>query len=75
MTTIDKVKKIAVALYGDRWQHAAARDLGVHHRQLTRWISGEYNAPDEILESMAKIAMQRIATIDRETRKALKGVN
>jgi len=72
MTNIEKIRKIGIVLYGDRWQHAAARDLGIHHRQLTRWISGEYNPPDEILESMTKIAFQKITSIDREVRKALK---
>lgn len=59
MTALDRLRMIAVALYGERWQHAVARDLGCHHRQITRWTRHEYEPTQQHIDQLADVAEQR----------------
>lgn len=65
MTNFQKIRKLAVALYGDRWQHAVARDLGVHHRQVVRWVSGDYQPSEAHVSAMVTTAKNRISDIGK----------
>lgn len=45
---------IGIALYGERWHRPLATALGIHARQIRRWMSGEYElSPDHELFSNA----------------------
>lgn len=38
----DMLAAIGIALYGERWQRPLAKALGIHDRQVRRWMSGQY---------------------------------
>ena len=63
MTNRDTFIQIATALYGARWQHAVARDLNVHVRQIHRWASGEYEPRDDHVAALRALAMDRVRLI------------
>lgn len=69
MTDFDRLRTLAVALYGERWQHAVARDLGCHHRQVARWASGDYAPKPHHVDRLAAVAetkaRQLLATVER----------
>ncbi len=42
---VDMLAEIGRALHGEQWQRPLARDLGVHERQLRRWITEDSPLP------------------------------
>jgi len=63
MTNRDRLRLLGEALHGPLWQNAVARDLGVGHRQVQRWVSGEYMPPDGVIRDLIEVAVQRQAVI------------
>lgn len=51
--------KIGQALYGERWQSALARDLGVSDRTMRRWAAGTHQQPDLRAELLAIVRQRR----------------
>lgn len=50
VTPTDMLAAIGIALYGERWHRPLATALGIHARQIRRWITGEYElSPDHEL--------------------------
>lgn len=55
-TAFDTLRTLAVALYGERWQRAVARDLGCNQRQIVRWAAGEYEPKAHHIEQLTAVA-------------------
>lgn len=70
MQNRDRLIRLAEAIFGPRWQNATARALGMNTRQIHRWVSGQYQPRDEVIERMIRIAQQKRAEIDEAIRKA-----
>lgn len=56
MTNLDKLRTLATALHGPRWQNAVARDLGINPRQVHRWVSGEYEPHEGHILDLIEVA-------------------
>ncbi len=56
---------LARSLFGEYWQNPAAKALGVNHRQVHRWLTGEYEPSDEVVEQLAALARKRAAELKR----------
>lgn len=59
MTNFEKLRTLAMALHGPRWQNATARDLGINPRQVHRWVSGEYEPHEGHISDLISLAMER----------------
>lgn len=70
VTNRDRLIRLANAVFGPRWQNATARALGMNTRQIHRWVSGQYQPRDEVIERMIRIAQDKITEIDEAIRKA-----
>ena len=70
VTNRDRLIRLANAVFGPRWQNATARALGMNTRQIHRWVSGQYQPRDEVIERMIRIAQGKITEIDDAIRKA-----
>lgn len=46
-------------LFGEYWQNPAAKALAIDHRQITRWVSGDYEPSDEIVEQLGAMARRK----------------
>ena len=63
MTNFEKLRTLAMALHGRRWQNATARDLGINPRQVHRWVSGEYEPHEGHIADLIVIAREQAARI------------
>jgi transposase-like protein len=52
VTNLDKLRIFGEALYGPRWMRATAKAIGVNYRTIQRWVSGEYEVDDAMIERM-----------------------
>lgn len=52
------------ALYGDRWQSALARDLGVSDRTVRYWASGAHDVPPGVWTELLELAQERAQRLD-----------
>jgi hypothetical protein len=62
------------ALYGERWQSALARDLGVSDRTMRRWAAGTHDVPGALyaeLQQLTHKRAQRLDTIEHTLRQSL----
>lgn len=57
--TVDQLTAIGTALYGQQWQSALARDLGVVDRTMRRWVSGESPIPTGIIADLHRLLRER----------------
>ena len=64
MTNLEKLRTLAMALHGPRWQNAIARDLGINPRQVHRWVSGEYEPHEGHIGDLVAIAKERKIQIE-----------
>ena len=71
---VDMLAEIGRALHGELWQRPLARDLGVHERQLRRWITEESPLPAdhgifpelrELLRRRAQVTAATAETLDQ----------
>jgi len=46
--SLDLLRLVGEALYGERWQAPIAADLGVSDRAVRYWISAANHCPDDI---------------------------
>jgi hypothetical protein len=53
------LREAGEALYGDLWQSAVARDLGVADRSVRRWIAGVHGIPPGIWGELSGIMQER----------------
>lgn len=52
------------ALYGQQWQSALARDLGVNDRTVRRWVAGATPVPSGVYVDLLRIVVERQAQLD-----------
>ena len=58
------------ALYGQQWQSALARDLGISDRTMRRWVAGAQEAPAGVAVDLLRLCVERGAQLN-EIRKRL----
>ena len=52
------------ALYGQQWQSALARDLGVSGRTMRRWVAGTSDPPAGLYVDLLRLTQERAAALD-----------
>lgn len=68
-TQIGMLTSVGVALYGEMWQRALARDLELYERTMRRWIVGEgIPDPDTLAERLRPIVVRHRDTLQRLAR-------
>jgi hypothetical protein len=60
VVTPDQLKDKGRALYGERWQSALARDLGVTDRTMRRWLAGDCAIPARAESEMRAVIADRV---------------
>lgn len=53
------------ALYGPRFQCELARALGVGDRTMRRWVAGDTNPPEGVLDDLKALVRERIELLRR----------
>lgn len=53
------------ALYGQQWQSALARDLGVSDRTVRRWVAGSSDPPGGVYVDLLRLTQERAERLDR----------
>jgi predicted transcriptional regulator len=56
----DTLAAAAAAIYGDYWQSALARDLGVADRTVRRWLAGDSPIPEGVAGELAERLRARV---------------
>lgn len=51
--------RLGTLLYGERWQTAVSRVVGVRARQVRRWVQGSSPVPEKRLELLRAEARRR----------------
>ncbi len=64
MTTPTVLAAVGRALYGERWQSALARDLGVADRTVRRWVAGATQVPTGVYVDLLRLVTERAETLD-----------
>lgn len=64
IVTDPNLKRAGEALYGDRWQSALARDLGVGDRRVREWVAGDRRIPPGVWADIAALLRDRRDAID-----------
>lgn len=62
MKAVDHLSAAGRALYGQLWQSALARDLGVNDRTMRRWAAGQ-EPPETIWAEVRSLLASRRDTI------------
>lgn len=55
---------VGQALYGQQWQSALARDLGISDRTMRRWIAGAQPVPDGLKVDLLRLCVERAQALD-----------
>lgn len=59
MNDIQKLEMIGVAMFGEQWQSAIAKKLGVNDRTVRRWAAGEIQINQNIFADLERALVQR----------------
>lgn len=59
MNDIQKLKMIGMAMFGEQWQSAIAKKLGVNDRTVRRWAVGEIQINQNIFVDLERALVQR----------------
>jgi len=59
----DLLERVGNALYGQQWQSALARDLGVSDRTMRRWVAGDTEPPTGVRDDLIRLAHVRLADL------------
>ncbi len=59
MNNIQKLEMIGVAMFGEQWQSATAKKLGVNDRTVRRWAAGDIQINQNIFADLERALMQR----------------
>ena len=51
-------------LYGQQWQSALARDLGVGDRTIRRWVAGQFPVPVGVRADLVTMLKERGVMLD-----------
>lgn len=52
------------ALYGQQWQSALARDMGVADRTVRRWVAGTSEVPAGLYLDLLRLTQERAALLE-----------
>ena len=52
------------ALYGQLWQSALARDLGVSDRTMRRWAAGTHDVPCGLHVDLLRLTQERATALE-----------
>lgn len=63
MNDIKKLEMIGVAMFGEQWQSAIAKKLGVNDRTVRRWVAGEIQINQNIFADLERALIQRQADL------------
>jgi predicted transcriptional regulator len=64
----DVLRAAGPLLYGEFWQSAAARLLGVTDRSVRHWLTGTRTAPGRIVGELEAALRERLALIQEHLR-------
>ena len=59
MNDIQKLEMIGVAMFGEQWQSAIAKKLGVNDRTVRRWAAGEIQINQNIFADLQRAIIER----------------
>jgi len=59
MNDIQKLEMIGVAMFGEQWQSAIAKKLGVNDRTVRRWAAGDIQISQNIFADLERALVQR----------------
>lgn len=51
--------ELSKAIFGGGWQSASAQALGVNNRTVRRWITGEHQPPDRVIDELAEMLAEK----------------
>lgn len=60
---LDLLIETGQALYGQQWQTALARDLGVSDRTMRRWVAGQFPVPVGVHAELRRLCVERGAQL------------
>lgn len=60
---LDLLIECGQALYGQQWQSALARDLGVSDRTMRRWVAGTHPLPEGVRADLRRLCVARGAQL------------
>lgn len=61
---LDLLIETGQALYGQQWQTALARDLGVNDRTMRRWVAGQFPVPVGVRAELVTLLKERGVMLD-----------
>lgn len=59
MNDIQKLEMIGLAMFGEQWQSAIAKKLGVNDRTVRRWAAGDIQINQNIFADLERALIQR----------------
>ena len=59
MNDIQKLKMIGMVMFGEQWQSAIAKKLGVNDRTVRRWVAGEIQINQNIFADLQRAIIER----------------
>ncbi|BBC70897.1 conserved hypothetical protein [Altererythrobacter sp. B11] len=62
------IRAVGESLYGDHWQRALARDVGVSDRLVRFWAAGDRDLPDTLPPRLLTLLQDRGHTLCNTTR-------
>jgi DNA-binding XRE family transcriptional regulator len=55
--------QVGEALYGPRFQRELAEALGVNERTMRRWVAGDFEPPDSLMDDLLALLRERRARL------------
>lgn len=66
-TSTDVLRTVGISIFGERWQRPLATCLGVHERQLRRWLeSGQLDRGNAIFPKLLALLEANEASMIKE---------
>lgn len=59
MNDIQKLEMIGLSMFGEQWQSAIAKKLGVNDRTVRRWVAGEIQINQNIFADLQRAIIER----------------
>jgi len=68
---ITLIREIGEVIYGERWQSALARDLGISDRTVRHWIRGVNSPRPGVYVDLSRIALEAAADLDDQAKNTI----
>ena len=65
------LRRVGIALYGERWKLALARDLGISERMIRFMLAGQRGIRQDYAERLVDIIRDRQTDLDNTVRELL----